>query len=169
MNCFKLSFDYAEEPSTLVKLLTWPDTNDRPCIMKAVTSQSLNCIRPLLEHLKTLNFDLFGMNKMDALQSQCDGKNILHVAAQMVRLDQEIINAIDIDLIMNELADNEDRNGTTPLIVACQYQNDFMAQRLVSVRARIDHVDHDGNSPIYLAAARGSDETLKLFLDDGEF
>ncbi|CAB4020012.1 transient receptor potential cation channel subfamily A member 1-like, partial [Paramuricea clavata] len=156
-----------EESSTLVKLLTWPDTNGRPCIMQAITRQSLNCIRPLLEHLKTLDFYSFGMNKMDALQSQCDGKNILHVAAQMVRLDQEIINAIDIDLIMNGLADNEDINGTTPLIVACQYKNDFVAQRLVSARARIDHVDHNGDSPIYLAAARGSDETLKLFLREG--
>ena len=138
--------------------------------MQAISRQSLNCIRPLLEHLETLDFDFFGMKRIQALQSRkYERKNILHVAAQMVRLDQEIINAIDIDLIMNELADKEDRNGTTPLIVACQYQNDFMAQRLVSARARIDHVDHNGDSPIYLAAARGSDETLKLFFHDGEF
>ena len=72
---------------------------------------------------------------------------------------------------MYEMSDaiGEKTGNTTSLIVACRYRNNFVAKSLVSAGARIDHVDHNGDSPIYLAAARGSDETLKLFLHVGEF
>ena len=132
--------------------------------MKAITRQSLSCIGPLLDHLEKLDFDSFNMVKMDALQSD-DKKNILHVAAQEVR-DPDIL---DIFPIMEQLADSADKNGTTPLIVACQHQNHLLAQRLVEYKAKIDHIDDHGYSPIYWAAACGSAEILKLFLVHGKF
>jgi ankyrin repeat protein len=135
--------------------------------MKAIIRQSLSCIGPLLDHLEKLDFDSFNMVKMDALQSD-DKKNILHVAAQVVR-DTEVINILDIFPIMEQLADSTDKNGTTPLIVACQHQNHLLARRLVCFKAKIDHIDDNGYSPIYWAAACGSAEMLKFFLVHGKF
>ncbi len=158
-----LSFDYSDDPRTVAKLLTMRDMNGLPCIMKAITRQSLSCIRPLLEHVEKLDFNSFHMNKLDALQSD-DKKNILHVAAQLVR-DKEIINTMENSPVMKQLADGPDSTGTTPLIVACKHQNHLMAQSLVSrFKAKIDHVDNEGYSPIYWTVVSGSAETLKFFL-----
>ena len=129
--------------------------------MKAITRQSLSCIRPLLDRIQELDLS-------DALIEARNKKNILHFAAQMVR-DKEIINSLDKDYsIIDQLADSKDRDGTTPLSVACRYRNHLMTQMLVKKGAKIDNVDKDGYSPIYWAAATGSAETLKLFLDQGK-
>lgn len=70
-------------------------------------------------------------------------------------------------VLKEELADKPDKRGTTPLIVACRYNNHVMARTLVSWKAKIDHVDVDGYSPMYWAIASGSAEILKLFLLEG--
>ena len=134
--------------------------------MRAITRQSLSCIRILLDKIHELKFDNFGKNKLDALVSR-DKKNILHVAAQIVG-DKEIIDSLDHYSAMDELADRKDCKDRTPLIIACRHQNHLMARMLVKKNAKIDSIDKDKCSPIYWAASTGSSETLKFLLHDGE-
>ena len=169
MNAF-LSFNNTEGENTLVEIFTRRDRNGKPCLMIAIARQSMSCIGPLLEKLENLDFDSYNIDKMKALESD-EKKNILHVAAEMLT-NAEAVNTIDTYSsysIMEELADRPDNNGTTPLIVACKHQNHLMARRLIGYGAKIDHIDNDNNSPIYLATSTGSAETLHFFLVHGKF
>ena len=160
-------FSFIEESSTLIELFTKPDINGLPCIMKAISRQSLPCIEPLLKKLQKLDFSSHNIDKMDALQTR-NKENIFHIAAQMVK-KEEIINIMCNYRMMDELADRPDSKGRTPLIVACQHQNHLMARKLVlEKKAKIDHVDNDKNSPIYLATITGSVQMLKYFLEEGK-
>lgn len=164
---FKFKFVFTEYDSTLVKLFTTPDMNGLPCIMNAISRQSLPCIEPLLKKLQDLDFSSYNIDKMDAIQTR-NRKNVFHIAAQMVR-KEEIINIMCNYRMMDNLADSPDSSGTTPLIVACQYKNHLMARMLVlEKKAKIDHVDNHKNSPIYMATINGSGETLKCFLKKGK-
>lgn len=147
-----------QNPSTLVELFTKPDVNGLPCIMKAISTQSVSCIELLLERLQ----DLDNVDQMNALQTPKNG-NVFHVAAQVVK-NEEIINIMRRYKMMDELADRPDNQGTTPLIVACKCENLLVARMLVEKKAKIDHLDSEHNSPIYLATVAGSFQMLKLLL-----
>ena len=150
-----------QNPSTLVELFTKRDVDGLPCIMKAISTQSVCCIELLLERLQDLNID--NVDKMNALQTPKNG-NVFHIAAQVVK-NEEIINIMSRYEMMNELADRPDNQGTTPLIVACKCKNHLVARMLVEKkRAKIDHLDSNNNSPIYLATVTGSFQMLKLLL-----
>ena len=147
--------------STLVELFTKRDVDGLPCIMKAISTQSVSCIELLLKRLKELNID--HVDKMNALQTPKNG-NVFHIAAQVVK-NEEIINIMSDYEMMDELADRPDNQGTTPLIVACKCENHLVARMLVEKkRAKIDHLDSNNNSPIYLATVAGSFQMLKLLL-----
>lgn len=157
----------SESRGTLVELLTRRDNNGLPCIMKAITRQSLSCIALLLDSLQSSSMEFSETEKMAALQSH-NKRNILHAAAQLVRPDEEILNTIQKYSILKELVDSPDNNGTTPLIVASQFKNDSIALWLVKNNAKIDHIDQSGYSPMYWVIANGNSQMLKLFFDHGE-
>ena len=137
------------------------------CLMKAVTRQSLQCINSLLCRFETLLpvFHANNVDKLEALRSK-DGRNIFHLAAKILN-GREIMDELDMCQLKELIADLPDGKGETPFITACKSGNRLMAVRLVSYGAKIDHVDKDGFSPIYLVALAGSAETLNFFLVHG--
>ncbi|XP_028402404.1 ankyrin repeat domain-containing protein 50-like [Dendronephthya gigantea] len=150
-----------EEFHTLVKLLTKRDANGLPCVMRAI--MRLSCIQILLD---CINGFPDHEDKMMALQS-IDGRNVFHFAAQEVR-NHELIKSIETSCpLKKELVDDPDDCGTTPLMLACHFNNHAMVRTLVRLGAKIDHVNKDGYSPIYRVTASGSAEILQLFLVEG--
>ena len=169
-NCFTYlhySFALTESEENQAKLLVLRDKDGLPCLIKALKRQSLDCIEPLLQRFNNLLpvFDKNGINKLDALMSN-NLKNLFHIGAE-IATDRDIIDAIEMCPLKEKIADMTDPCGATPLIVACQRQNHQMAVLLVSYKAKIDHVDNQGYSPIYLAAANGCADLLKMFLVHG--
>ena len=156
-----------ETKENQAKLFVLTNEEGLPCLIKAVERQSLDCAKPLFERFEKLLpvFDEIGIDKFDAIKSK-DKKSLFHFGAEFAT-HRAIIDALKLCPLKEEIAHMKDCNDSTPLIVACERKNYEMAAFLVSCKAKIDHVDKQGNSPIYLAAMNGCSEILKILLDRG--
>ena len=143
------------------------DKDGLTCLTKAVTRQSLECINSLLLRFKSLSpvFESTNTDNLEALQSR-DGRNIFHLAAETLN-GHEIINIIEKCHLKQHIFDKADKKGVTPLITACKKGNRPMAIWLLSNGAKVDRVDNEGYSPIYLVALSSVADTLNLFLENG--
>ena len=59
----------------------------------------------------------------------------------------------------------EDKDGMTPLHIACQSGHTKIAELLLDRGADIEPVDSDSNTPLHLAAMHGHFEIVKILLE----
>ena len=60
-----------------------------------------------------------------------------------------------------------DKDGRTPLVIACQEGNVAAARLWLACGAEIDRADKDGRTPLYIACENGHVDAARLLLDKG--
>ena len=151
---------FTEEEKNQAKLLVMEDDDGLPCLMKAITQQSFECLKLLLKRFKNTE-------RLGGLEAK-NKTNLFHVAAEFVNQKEIMDYLLEHCPLKKQIVNKEDQNGVTPLLVACQTRNVITMNRLVEEPAvKIDHIDKHGNSPINYVAKSGCAEILTLFLKRG--
>ena len=59
----------------------------------------------------------------------------------------------------------QDVDGDTPLIVACNMSDEYLAARLLSAGCRVDAAGYEDNTALHRASERGSVDLVTLLID----
>jgi ankyrin repeat protein len=90
----------------------------------------------------------------------CEGQSPLYIASS-----ENHINIVKF--LINQKVNLELNSGTTPLIIACCYNNYEIVIELLNAGANINFRDEDGRTPLFYAKLRNNQELVDLLIDEG--
>ncbi|XP_028392147.1 transient receptor potential cation channel subfamily A member 1-like isoform X2 [Dendronephthya gigantea] len=140
-------------------------------IFQAVERNSLKCLDVLCEvYVKAVSgeYSLFHRFTffVSGVQDERPKETALHVLATKTTSAKAILKVFEKrPKFLNDLSDFPDSYGSTPLLVAINYNNIEVAKRLIRTKSRVDKRNDDGESPILLAALNDYVDIIKEMLE----
>eukprot|EP01080_Neovahlkampfia_damariscottae_P002858 gene2858-4701_t len=148
-----LQFLLSQASSNKTKLLVniKDKTGDTP-LLRGVLQDSIECVSELISTTKS-NVNLSIHNDKDF--------NIFHYAARKGSSDM-------IELLFNtsakSLYDQQNKDGLTPLHIACKVGNIDVIQKLFELGANINQQDNLGNTPLHYSIKNGKVNSSQLLM-----
>eukprot|EP00953_Heterococcus_sp_UTEX-ZZ885_P011236 6509-Heterococcus_DN1.PRE.3 len=134
-----------------------PDGDDRTALI-AVTERK--CCTRILQALQQNGADVF-------MPSDATGATAVHQAAMVGNTDSCKVLLASAGSRAGSLLNAQDRNGYTPLGIACALKQPDVAAFLIKAGAGINAVNYDGHTVLIAAARCSSISTVQLLLDHG--
>jgi ankyrin repeat protein len=124
-------------------------------MIQAITMADFGKVREIVDNGFNVNTQFPG-SKATSLLLSCRNKNMT-----MVKYFLE--KGADPNI--------EDEDGKTPLLTICEMTSDSglsvdIVALLIKARADVNHIDHEGNSPLMCAARNGQTEIVQLLIDN---
>jgi len=108
------------------------------------------------------------MNSISTIQITTQRHSLSNPISYFV---EEIISSnpsdSDIDLLSDDIMNEEDENGNSPLIFASLEGKDEIARSLIDQGCFINHQNHNGETALYWACFNGRKEVIELLIESG--
>mmetsp|Transcript_16304 Transcript_16304/g.23998 ORF Transcript_16304/g.23998 Transcript_16304/m.23998 type:complete len:341 (-) Transcript_16304:89-1111(-) len=148
--------DKTENPKKA--LLEANSTGDTP-LLAAASRGNLDICRALIEQAK----------KHNLLEELMSASNHSGDTPLKVAIASDVSGEDVIDLLLvhasEKVVNTPNKKCLTPLLVACERDNDKLARKLLDKKADVNFCDSTGASPLAVASFCGSKDVLKVLVD----